>query len=370
MLGAAGCSAFRRAQAPPAAPGPWHDGVPPMPIGAAEGTLRYVGNAACAECHPNEAREHAESHHAHTLAEMAVSDVHRYFDSQQTLHDRALGITYSVGRRDGQPILRVLRPADGATEELAPQWVVGSGRFGHTFLLEKGGRYMESRISYYPPIGGWSWTPGQQQQIPFRAPMGNVMPEGDTLACFACHSTYVVREEGKDGAGRIRADLSLFNVGCERCHGPGREHVESVRAGRGIGPLYTFREAGAATMMRLCGECHRGPEAVPAEELATHPDLPRFAGTALAASACYQKSAGRLTCITCHSPHARVSTDLAAYDRGCNACHDGKTPAKPACPVNPRKGCVNCHMPAESLGEPKALKFRNHWIRILPQSGE
>jgi len=291
--------------------------------------------------------------------EIAAADVRRYFEAKQTLQDRSLGITYSVAVREGRPVLRVER-GDGASEELAPQWVVGSGRFGHTFLLEKGGRYMESRLSYYPPISAWGWTPGQQQQTPFRAPMGNVMPEGDTIACFACHSTYVVHE-----AGTIHADRSIFNVGCERCHGPGKEHVASVRAGKGIGALYTFREASAETMMRLCGECHRGPEAVPEAELATHPDLPRFAGTALAASACYKKSAGKLTCITCHSPHARVSTDLAAYDRGCRSCHDGGAKEKPACPVNPRDGCVNCHMPAESLGEPKALKFRNHWIRIF-----
>jgi hypothetical protein len=359
LLALVGCNAFQRSQAPPPA-GPQHDAAPPMPIGPPAQAARFVGNAACAECHPEAAEQHAASHHAHTLLPVSDAEALRYFTSTQTLSDRSLGMTYSVERAGRQPIFRVRRGSDGATEELTPDWVIGSGRFGHTFLMEREGRFMESRLSYYPPLKAWGWTPGQQQQTPFRAPLGNVMGEGDTLACFVCHSTFVARDD------QVRPEKSLFNVGCERCHGPGREHVESIRAGRGLGSLFTFRDASQATLMQLCGECHRSPGAVAPEELATHPDLPRFAGTALAASACYTKSEGKLSCLTCHSPHARVSTDLAAYDRTCRGCHTGAAASSPACRVNPRSGCVNCHMPAEAAGEPRQLKFRNHWIRIRP----
>ena len=39
-----------------------------------------------------------------------------------------------------------------------------------------------------------------------------------------------------------------------------------------------------------------------------------FAPPLLAASACFRKSGGRLTCLTCHSPHAAMERKPAAYD--------------------------------------------------------
>jgi hypothetical protein len=188
--------------------------------------------------------------------------------------------------------------------------------------------------------------------------MGQVLDSTATFTCLGCHSTNVVR----DGE-RALPEKSLLNVGCERCHGPGKEHVEHARSGFKPGLVWDYRSASADTVMRLCGDCHREPGAIPEQELGSSPDLARFAGTALAASKCYQQSNGRLSCLTCHNPHSRVSTDQAAYNRVCLSCHSGESAEKRPCPVNPSSRCVNCHMPATSM-DPPEVKFHNHLIKV------
>jgi predicted CXXCH cytochrome family protein len=120
--------------------------------------------------------------------------------------------------------------------------------------------------------------------------------------------------------------------------------------------------------MRLCGECHRSPQTIPEDELEITVDLPRFAGTALGASKCYQKSGGKLSCVSCHDPHAGVSKKVDTYEKVCVSCHGGQTAAQKPCPVKPKSGCISCHMPPQALGDPEEVKFHNHWIRIYKDS--
>ena len=332
-----------------------------MPIVSAKEAGRFVGSETCASCHPKQAKDHAHSLHSRTLASLEQSDAFKQVQFNQPIDDAALGMTYTWRMDGDKPVCRVYRHRDGATEEMTPKYVVGSGHHGYTFLFEKKGVFMESRLSYYPPARRWTWTPGQEDQTPFRAPMGRVLPADVTFSCFVCHSTNLVHE-----GEQALPEQSRFNVGCERCHGPGKEHVEEARAGVKPGHVWNYRGASADTVMRLCGECHRQPGAIPEGQLEAAPDLARFAGTALAASKCYQRSNGRLSCLSCHNPHTRVSTDLSAYNRVCMSCHTGKPVAQKLCPVKPTGGCVSCHMPTSSMPDPPEVKFHSHWIKPYP----
>jgi hypothetical protein len=336
-----------------------------VPIISAKDAQRFVGSEACASCHPAEARAYVHSLHAHTLAPTEKSDAFRHANLDQTLQDAALGMIYRWHMDGDTPVCRVYRISDGASEEMTPRYVVGSGHHGYTFLFERNGVYMESRLSYYPPAHRWTWTPGQEGQTPFRAPMGHVLSQDIASKCFVCHSTNLVR----DGEQAL-PDQSRLNVGCERCHGPGKEHVEEARAGKKPGHVWDYRGASAQTVMQLCGECHRPPGAIPDAMLEVQPDTARFAGTMLAASKCYRRSGGRLSCLSCHNPHTRASTDLVAYNRVCQSCHTGQPAAQKLCPVNKTSGCVSCHMPARHMPDPPQVKFHSHYIKpYLPARG-
>jgi hypothetical protein len=100
----------------------------------------------------------------------------------------------------------------------------------------------------------------------------------------------------------------------------------------------------------------------PASIVPENTTLVRHQPVGLMQSACYTRTSGGLSCSTCHDPHARPSTDTAAYESVCRSCHGG--PKKTACPVNPKTGCVGCHMPRRDTT--RGMKFTDHWIRAQP----
>jgi hypothetical protein len=110
----------------------------------------------------------------------------------------------------------------------------------------------------------------------------------------------------------------------------------------------------------MCGECHRN-EPEPPETRPDQPIVTRFQPVGLQLSACFQKSNAAITCLTCHNPHQDVRRDDDAfYDSRCLSCHSG--PSTRSCKINPKEGCIHCHMP-KATPAPQ-LVFSDHWIRV------
>ena len=89
----------------------------------------------------------------------------------------------------------------------------------------------------------------------------------------------------------------------------------------------------------------------------TNPWNARHQPLYLAESACFRRSRGALSCITCHPPHQQVSRDPSFYDQRCKVCH-----ASPKHRTTVSWACSACHMPAVSPGP--HLRFANHWIGV------
>ena len=116
----------------------------------------------------------------------------------------------------------------------------------------------------------------------------------------------------------------------------------------------------AAQLNDHCGQCHRMP---PAQGVATNFENPwnvRHQPVYFSQSACFLKSEGKLSCLSCHNPHADTKP---AADATCATCH-----AKPKHAARVSNGsCVFCHMP---LVKPSPLlAFTNHWIGVYRLTG-
>ncbi len=243
-------------------------------------------------------------------------------------------------------------------------------RRGRTWALHPvgylNGSWFEYRFSWYRTLNRPSTSPGQSTHIPsMYFALGVFQSPADATRCFNCHATGVTQDQ----AGKSEPDASDSGVTCERCHGTGTAHVASVRAGK---PAAEIRRAvlnagrlPPLASVAVCGECHRFPlpGTAPAEPEKDDPASVRFQPLGLLASKCF-RSSGRLSCLTCHDPHADAVRSDQYYTEKCLQCHPPATaPQESAtCRRNQLENCLPCHMRATS--PMPNLTFTDHRIRI------
>ena len=176
--------------------------------------------------------------------------------------------------------------------------------------------------------------------------------------CLFCHTTDP--RAVLDHSGPAAADRA---IGCERCHGPGGNHVRAIEAKLTDPAIVNPAAAPAEGRLRVCGQCHSNHQESPLPR--TDPFWLRFQGTTIAWSRCYTESAGSFDCMTCHDPHHDNDRSPAHHNARCLTCHSARTPEttiaragtfeskRPertvrgsTCPVKPANGCIGCHMPS------------------------
>src|SRR5262249_32328267 len=130
-----------------------------------------------------------------------------------------------------------------------------------------------------------------------------------------------------------------------------------------------------------CADCHiLGTR----RQIESSPEDPRYVrspAVTLTHSRCYTESSGGLSCLTCHSGHRDSERAEAFYEFKCLECHSDSIPlakgagaasdrsksaparAGRACKVNPKQGCLDCHMPKIPV-DGLRTSMTDHYIRI------
>jgi predicted CXXCH cytochrome family protein len=266
-------------------------------------------------------------------------------------------------------------------------------------------RYFTKVGDDYFPLGAqWDvthrqWRPynvaiGTDWWTAFYPPENNQRPTGPT--CDGCHSVnYNVKTK----------TVTEWNVGCEKCHGPGSDHV--ARPGRDT--IVNPSRLDPIGAVNVCLQCHSQgrplvnpvegryydwpvgfrvglnlrdfwqlEEFKPGETTFTHfPDgtahKNRMQGNDFTQSVMYTHG---VTCSSCHDVHGtRHNADLVRpASEVCLTCHGPKTPNGPHTAsieqhTHHRAGsagseCVACHMPAieQTIGD---VMVRSHTFRFI-----
>ena len=323
----------------------------------------FVGARACRECHPGEHAAHGGSGHARTLRPAATIALTKWLDGRHEADPEQPAVRWDYAVEEGR--LGVTRVEAEDSRRFEFDYALGSGKHAITFMSwdgdgpgPRGG--LEHRLTYFAHANAMRVTPGQEapNSEPGLSPEGFHVPPNVMRDCLSCHAT----RTSAAGPRVVDPKTLIPNVSCERCHGPGRSHVEAARRSAPPSELVmAFAGRGdAASEVRMCGRCHRLPEMVPPDSI--RPDsamLARFPSVGLMQSECFVKSKGTMRCTTCHDPHARTATEAAPYEKACLSCHDQAS--RKLCSVNPRDGCVGCHMPKRDVGH--GLMFTDHWVR-------
>ena len=336
----------------------------------------------CLSCHKNYSGYLTTAHHLTSQTASRESILGKF---NEILKTREPGLSYRLESRPNgffQTGLLGTPPVVSISQRF--DLVIGSGRKGQTYLYwGANDQLFQLPVSYWTALGSWVNSPGYgDRTLDFSRP---VLPR-----CLECHGSSFQPDAGI--ANRYRRDGYVLGVSCERCHGPGAEHIKlnSVPDAKPttqaiVNPAKLTRER----QLDLCGLCHSGVGVAktPAfsfkvgDTLADHiqvdkpkPDEPLDVHgnqmELLERSACFQKS--NMTCSTCHNVH-EPQREVRDFSEKCLQCHKVQS-----CGLFPKRGraivgkCVDCHLPNQNSnvifsshdGTRITPKVRNHWIKV------
>ncbi len=317
---------------------------------------------------------------AHSSGRVGESESKERFERTQFRDSRG-AFAYAVGREAGSYFFdfiqqRATRPIQGR-RQLA--YFVGSGAAARSYLLSVDGFLYEAPVAYYRNSASWQAAPGYAAfDYPYLT--RPIQP-----GCLQCHASGVQQIAGTQNA-YASPPFREGGVACERCHGPGSDHIAT--GNRMVNPV----KLAPAERDSICEQCHlsgyiRVPK--PGKDNAAFSAGDRLSnlltvfvrsGSAsqlrvtshvenLAASACKRASGDKLWCGTCHDPHfVPEATEKAAYFRNkCLSCHQtADCRAGQAAKRANGDDCTACHMPRNPTSDVEHVVFTDHSIRRRP----
>ncbi len=192
---------------------PW----PSTPWLNAQPDVKYVGDSACARCHPRIAETFRRHPMGRSLAPIGAGQE----QPDSTVTFEAGESRYTVERRSRHVIHRESRIDDAghvlAQVEAEVKYSLGAGTRGISYLIEHDGRLFQSPISWYRPKNRLDISPGYDvNNSHFDRPI--------VAECLFCHANRV--EPVAHTLNRYEPPIFRGEaIGCERCPGPGELHV-------------------------------------------------------------------------------------------------------------------------------------------------
>ncbi len=282
--------------------------------------------------------------------------------------------------------IRVETRADNLVHELVVEYAFGTRDRCLTMVGQDNERTFRAvRISAYNRAAGtvWKATFGNDADSgPGEDVRGEPIEVRDGLVrCLYCHVTQPREFRDRRPEHGTSPETVDVGIGCERCHGPGGNHLAALTAGFSDSAIVNAGNESAAAIVEQCADCH---VVGPANEIKYAPDNPKYVrstGLTLTFSRCYTESEGGMSCVTCHDPHRDDEGTAASFDAKCLACHVPRAaptlgtagkyekPAAPPsrraalCPVNATRDCVRCHMPKVPVPSLQTSRT-DHYIRV------
>lgn len=331
----------------------------------------YVGSAACKSCHPKVFSRWAATRMANVVQDPRV-------------HPERIAGDFSKPNA-----LVTFGPQDVA-------FVYGT-KWKQRYFYKRGNDYFAFPAQWDVENGVWRPyhpAPGTDWWIPFYGSEQSERPTGPL--CDGCHSVgYDVKTH----------EVTEWNVGCEKCHGPGSDHVKRPGRANIVNPVRLDH----VRANDICLQCHTQGRPLKnpiegryydwpvgftaGERLAdywkleehklgetsfTHfPDgtahKNRMQGNDFVQSRMYQRG---ITCFACHDVHGTDNNAdlIRPADVLCLTCHSENSPNGPAGgpvththhPAGSRGGeCVGCHMPRieQTIA---GVNVRAHTFRFMP----
>lgn len=325
---------------------------------AATGQRAQITSADCQDCHEQAATQPSTTM-GHALESVEKSKV---LTAHPVLTTVVGKYSYRIVRKQNESFYSV---SDGSKTVTMPiRWAVGASfAIGQTYILEKDGKYYESRVSWFRELKGLGPTLGSQNTAPanLEDAVGRLMSHDDIVDCLNCHSTNAVSRQ------ELTLQTMVPGVQCGHCHGDLAKHLSgqvgvSFPSRQPPDQSFHLESRSAEDVANFCGNCHRTWAQIASQGNPSIANI-RFQPYRLTESQCFDPYDSRISCLACHDPHKEVDTKSADYNASCKACHGGGKAGAKTCRVS-TSGCVTCHMPKLELPGGH-YRFTDHRIRIV-----
>lgn len=267
-------------------------------------------------------------------------------------------------------------------------FVIGSGQHTNSHMMNVNGYVTQVPATFYTQKGKWDLPPG------FENGFNSRFNRKIELECISCHNAYPEIVMGSEN----KYTGIPNGIDCERCHGPGSEHVKLRQSGSvvDVGKEIDYSIVNPAKLpvelqLDVCQRCHIQGNSVlkegksffdfrPGMKLSDVMDvyMPVYKGDEsghimashaerMKMSNCFiasikkaeevnpNKSAlfpyqNAMTCVTCHNPHVSVmETGAEHFNNACKSCHSPNPELAKGVGIETDKGWVN-EMAKSKLG--------------------
>jgi predicted CXXCH cytochrome family protein len=365
----------------------------------------YADRASCEQCHAEIAATYRKTGMGRAFRKVRSEQDLGALPAKPFFH-AASNSFFNMVVRDGAWYQRRWQTGfDGKetnVDEKRVDYVLGSGNHARTMLhLTERNTLQELPLGWYSEKGGfWGMNPGYD-----RADYaGSVRPI--YYECMFCHNGYPTIPEGvhRDPTQSTYAQPLPEGIDCQRCHGPGQNHVDKASQGDPVeavrAAIINPKRLNPDREIEVCLQCHletsnqKLPHAIVRfgrEPFSYRPGQPLSdfqvafdrepgkntgfeiaqAGYRLRESQCFLKSADKLRCTTCHNPHdiPRGAEAVSHYNPVCTGCHPSIASAAPVSAHKAGADCVSCHMPKRRTDDAVHVVMTEHLIARRPPAG-
>lgn len=245
----------------------------------------YVGAENCARCHAKEYADWQQTWHAkmeqwptpETMLGNFNDKIIKYADIE--VQDKAgkkstISFDIKAYKDDSGYYYTILDRDDPANNQTYKIAKTLGGKWDQGYEVKLGESYFPAPLRYSVKQNAWlvkafnleNWmladgTPDGRPRRPDELPMERVAE----AKCAGCHTTgFEFKKEPKSGLWEAHGDGRL-GIGCEKCHGPGSEHVKAAdkakAENRSLTPadikiVHGLKDLDHNQQTQLCAQCH------------------------------------------------------------------------------------------------------------------
>ena len=360
------------------------------PISISRTDTDYLGSGACANCHSQAYRDWRGSHHDQAMQHATAATIKGDFNNAVFAGSGASdsGSPHPDYENNGALFLKKtdgfyarLATADGQISDYKVLYTFGSEPLQQYLVAFPDGRLQQLPVAWNTLTNQWFDPQPELLAQPGEWVHWSEGGKNWNSMCADCHSSNVAKNFDLVSNG-YSTTMAEIDVGCEACHGPGRDHVTAVSSATFNATIDQLQidmsvAGDSQVVVDKCGRCHARRQQLTAKfehgsnqlldhylpALLTPPTYHSdgqildevFVYGSFVQSKMYHSGVG---CIDCHQPHsAQLKAEGNQLCVGCHSSEQFDTPkhhhhsanmtADQPTDAGQAAGaqCIDCHMP-------------------------